>query len=200
MARPPDPKLEQRILKAARKLWRQAAGTGLTMREVAKAAGTNTPAVYRRFRNRDAILRALLQQTRQEVGRELARSSSVEEACEIYVDYALSHPREYELYYLYEYKLFFAQRGREATLNETIRQKRPVVEFMKGKVAAQIGGKPDDHSGLILALWALLNGTATILIAKTIPPEHAEEMRAACRASVKTLLRAAANPGGKSGF
>ena len=45
MARQPDPDLEDRILNAARKLWKQGAGKALTMRAVARAAGTNTPAV-----------------------------------------------------------------------------------------------------------------------------------------------------------
>ena len=50
MPRPPDPDLEERILKAARKLWKKGGENALTMRAVAKAAGTkNTPAVYRRF-------------------------------------------------------------------------------------------------------------------------------------------------------
>ncbi len=67
MARQPDPDLEDRILKAARQLWKKGAGKALTMRAVARAAHTNTPAVYRRFPHRDDILRALLQQIRKEI-------------------------------------------------------------------------------------------------------------------------------------
>ena len=59
MARQPDPDLEDHILNAARKLWKKGAGKALTMRAVARAAGTNTPAVYRRFPRREDILRAL---------------------------------------------------------------------------------------------------------------------------------------------
>src|SRR5260370_25773697 len=66
MARQPDPDLEARILNAARKLWRKGAGKALTMRAVARAAGTNTPAAYRRLPHRPDIRRALFQSTRQE--------------------------------------------------------------------------------------------------------------------------------------
>jgi len=59
MARHSDPDLENRILKTARKLWKKGAGEALTMRAVARAAHTTAPAVYRRFRTRDDILRAL---------------------------------------------------------------------------------------------------------------------------------------------
>ena len=190
MARRPDPNLEDRILNAARQLWKKGAGKALTMRAVARAARTNTPAVYRRFPHRDDILRALLQRTRQEMYRQLEASSSVEEACERYLDYALSHPHEYELYYMHEYELLFSGRpARGVTLNQTFKEGRPSVELMKGRLAAQLGGSPDDYTLLELSLWALLHGTVMLLIAKTIQPEHAAVMREACRNSVTTLLR-----------
>src|ERR1700737_5182419 len=97
MARHPDPDLEDSILNAARKLWKKGAGKALTMRAVARAAGTNTPAVYRRFRHREDILRALLQRTRQELFQQLEASPSVEVACARYLDYALSHPHKHKL-------------------------------------------------------------------------------------------------------
>ncbi len=192
MARQGDPELENRILKAARKLWKKGAGDALTMRAVAQAARTNTPAVYRRFRTRDDILRALLLQTRKTIYQRLADASSVEEACERYIDFALSHPNEYELYYLHEYRLLFADgRSRGITLNQTLKQKRPAVELMKSRLATQLGGAPDNYVQMVLALWGLLHGTAMLLIAKTIQPQHAAEMRSACRASLATLLREA---------
>ena len=49
MPRHPDPDLEDRILSAAQRLWTRGGEKSLTMRAVARAARTNTPAVYRRF-------------------------------------------------------------------------------------------------------------------------------------------------------
>lgn len=194
MARNPDPDLEERILHAARRLWRKGADKAMTMRAVARAARTNTPAVYRRFPHRDDILRALLEQTRLEMYRHLEAGSSVEEACERYIDYALSHPHEYELYYLHEQELLFAGKVKSGmTLNQTFKESRPAVQMMKGKMAAQLGGTPDEYTHLELALWALLHGTVMLLIAKTIQPQHATEMRVACRTAVATLLRNASN-------
>ena len=60
MARHSDPDLEARILQAARRLWHKGGESALSMRAIAKAAGTNTPAMYRRFRTRADILRALV--------------------------------------------------------------------------------------------------------------------------------------------
>src|SRR2546429_426225 len=44
MPRHPDPDLEERILKAAHTLWKRGGERALTMRAVALAAHTNTPA------------------------------------------------------------------------------------------------------------------------------------------------------------
>jgi AcrR family transcriptional regulator len=190
MARNPDPELEERILSAARQLWKKGAGKALTMRAVAQAAGTNTPAVYRRFPHRDDILRALLRRTRQDIFQLLDAATAVEEAFESYVDYALRHPHEYELYYQHEYELLFSmRRARGATLNQVFKQQRPAIEIVKRKLAARLGGSPDDYVQLTLAVWASLHGTIMLLIGKTIHPEHAAEMRAACRHCVDTLLR-----------
>lgn len=189
MARPPNPNLEDRILEAARKLWKKGGDQALSMRAVARAARTNTPAVYRRFRSRNDILRSLLLQTRQQVFQELQAGSSVEDALERYLEFAVTHPHEYQLYFLKEYELFYSdQPKRGATLKLDLKRKRPTVEFMKGRMAAELGGAPDDYTRLTLSLWALLHGTATLLIANTVIPEHAEEMREACRASIQTLL------------
>jgi AcrR family transcriptional regulator len=189
MARQPDPALEGRILNAARQLWKKGVGEALTMRAVAKAAGTNTPAVYRRFNRREDILRALWQRTREEIFQQLETGSSVEEACERYLDFALSHAHEYELYYLHEHELFSASAAvREAAPNRSARRKRPAEELMKAKLAAQLGGSPEDYTRLSLAIWALLHGTVMLLITKTIPTSYAAEMRSVCGTSIETLL------------
>jgi AcrR family transcriptional regulator len=184
--RRPDPELEGKILEAARKLWKKGGETALTMRKVAEAAGTNTPAVYRRFRDRRAIQRALLLRIRQEVADVLEAAASPEEAAERYLDFALTHPHEYELFFQHDYELLHSSRGRR-----TVQTNRPGVEAMRRKLGARLGGSPDDHARLALALWMVGHGTAMLMLAKTIPPERTEEARSVFRATVALLLREA---------
>ena len=89
MPRPPDPGLEDRILNAAHKLWKKDGSKALTMRAVARAADTNTPAVYRRFRQPPRSVRALLRRSQQEFGSILQPCRSVEEAVAAYLRHAL---------------------------------------------------------------------------------------------------------------
>jgi AcrR family transcriptional regulator len=185
MPRQPDPDLQERILNAAQRLWKKGAEKTLTMRAVAKAAGTNTPAVYRRFRNREDILRALLQRIQQDVGEALRPCRSPEEICERYLEYALSHTHEYELFYTHAYQFTPAARpGRSLPLREY----RPAMALVEGKLAERLGGSPTEHTRLSMALWTLAHGTAMILISRAIPEDHAAELRSVFRETVKALI------------
>jgi AcrR family transcriptional regulator len=164
MPRHPDPDLEGRILAVASKLWAKGGEKALTMRAVAKAAGTNTPALYRRFKDRKDILWALVQRMRAEVTALAEASPTPEEICERYVDYGLSHPHEYELFYQHEYELFRASRAGRAPSRET----RPALDAVKRKLAERLGGVPDDHTRVALALWMLCHGTVMLTIGKSL--------------------------------
>ncbi len=186
MSRPPDPNLERKVLDAAQKLWKKGGEDALTMRAVAKAARTNTPAVYRRFRDRDDILRALLQRVRLEIAQQLEAASSPQEGCERYLDYALRHPHEYELFYRYNYQLCYSPQSRSAGFEPA---GQPSREVMRQKLQQKLGGSPESHEELLVGLWMLVHGAAMLLIAKSILPDEATAARRAFRASIAALLR-----------
>jgi AcrR family transcriptional regulator len=168
-------------------LWKKGGEKALTMRTVARAAGTNTPSVYRRFRDRNDILRGLLQRIRWEIAAQMEGISSPEEGCERYLDYALRHPREYELFFQKEYELFYSARSLRAGYKPTV---LPVRDAMRQKVAEKLGGSSGDHERVLMALRMLVHGAAMLLIEKAILPEDAGEARAVMTASVAALLHA----------
>lgn len=188
MPRRPDPDLEGKILDAAQRLWKKKGEKGLTMRAVAKAAGTNTPSVYRRFQNREDILRALLQRIRLEIAAEMEDVASPEEGCGRYLEYALRHPHEYELFFQKEYELFYSAKSKRAGVKAA---GRPVRDIMRRKIAEKLGGSSANHEHVLAALQMLAHGAAMLLIAKTILPKDAEKARSVFTASVKALLGAA---------
>lgn len=189
MPRHPDPDLEERILKVARSLWHRGGDKALTLRAVAKAARTNTPAVYRRFKNRNALLRGLLLSIVARFRNLFEEGKNVEEMIDIYVDYALAEPHEYQLFYTYIHELDVRKGpGRP----RPIRESRPNFGLLEERLARQLGGSPADYTRLGLALFALAHGTTMLLLAKAVPEEHEEELRAAARSAVKALLDGAA--------
>ena len=152
MPRHPDPELEQRILGAASRLWARGGEKALTMRAVAKAAGTTTPTVYERYRDRDDILRALRLQTRRELFAALSRTRTLREAFQAQLDFALEHSHAYEV--------LFDGVARPPSLHEPW----PSFNLMRERVAKRLGGSPRKHTRVMLAVWSLMHGTAMLII------------------------------------
>jgi len=184
MARPPDPGLEDRILHAADVLWKRGGERALTMRAVAQAAKTNTPAVYRRFKNRQDLLRGLLLRIAARMGEQFQRGVTIEEMAETYVDSALRAPHEYQLFYSHAQALSPKKSGGVRPIRET----RPNFAFLEQLLAHQLGGGPEDYAELALGVWATLHGTTMLLLSNAVPAGHEEALREACRAAVRKLI------------
>ena len=175
MARHSDPELEGRILQAARKLWQKGGETALSMRAVAKAAGTNTPAVYRRFRSREEVLRALVQDYQRQLIQKIAPCKSPQEIADRVLDFALGRPREYELIM--------------SGLLARMTGERPGLEFAAFRTAELLGGSPKDHFNLIAAVWAVVHGMALLQISGTMREEDHARARIAFRQAIELLVR-----------
>jgi len=189
MPRHPDPDLEERILSAAQKLWKRGGEKALTMRTVARAAHTNTPAVYRRFKNREDLLRGLLLRIAARVRAEFDAGQTIESMSETYVDSALRAPHEYKLFYSHARALTGAK-----GLSRPLRETRPNFAFLEQLLAQRLGGRPEDHSQLALAVWAVLHGTCMLLLCEAIPEAYCQESRQACRTAIQAMLERASLP------
>jgi AcrR family transcriptional regulator len=170
-----DPALEQRILNAARKLWKRGGEHALTMRAVAKEARTTTPTVYERFRDRRQILQTLCVDTRQKLFAIMKTATSTRQACELYLEFAAKHPREYEL--------ISAGWSKPLSVNE----QWPSFNLLKERLALRYGGKPDDYTRFALSIWELLHGTAMLLAVGKTGQELQLQMRLACIEAIETL-------------
>jgi AcrR family transcriptional regulator len=174
MPRRIDPEVEERILQAARKLWHKGGESALNMRAVAKAAGTNTPAVYRRFRNREEILRTLVSYYQHETFKVFQHCRSLEELGQAYIDFVLSHPREYLLMH--------------SGLLGKFPKRRPNLDFVIAQSSEWLGGAPGEHAPLVFALWALSHGTAMLRVSGGVREEDFPKLRAAFTQALDILV------------
>lgn len=181
MPRYPDPEVEQRILAAASRLWARGGEKSLTMRAVAKAAGTTTPTVYERYRDRDDILKALRLKTRRELFAALTRTRTLHEAIERQLEFAMENSHAYEV--------LFDGVGRPPSLHEPW----PSFNLMRERLAQEIGGTPREHNRLILALWSLIHGTAMLIIRGGFEGALRTQTLHACVDMVDTVVQIAAN-------
>jgi AcrR family transcriptional regulator len=189
MPRHPDPDLEGRILHAADVLWRRGGEKSLTMRAVARAAKTNTPAVYRRFKDRRDLVKALLLRIATRIREHFQQGETIEDMAEAYVEYALKLPHEYDLFYSHVRELSPPKGPGKA---KPIRESRQNFALLEQLLAKRLGGTPEDHTQLALAVWAALHGTSMLILQKSIPEGHEEELREACREAIRVMLQAAA--------
>ncbi|MFY9949573.1 MAG: TetR/AcrR family transcriptional regulator [Candidatus Sulfotelmatobacter sp.] len=185
MPRKADPQLEQRILEAAGRLRARGGEKALTMRAVAKAAGTTTPTVYERYRDRDDILRALRIQTRAELFSTLRASRTLAQACQSYLEFALEHRHAYEVLY---------DRFAEPP---SLHEPWPSFNLLRERLTKRLGGTPRQHTRLMLSLWSLMHGTAVLLIRGGAVGALRTQMFHACLDAVEVMVAEAARSKGK---
>ena len=152
MPRTPDKNLEDRILRAAQRLWRTHGESALTLRAVAREADTTTTTVYKRFRNKSALQLALAGRVYQQISAAITQAKSVKQVYRLYLDYAEAHP--------WEYHLMFGP-----LWTELIGPGRPrsVQTWLQGKLAQEFGGNPREYERLYYSLFFVAHGAASLL-------------------------------------
>jgi len=177
MPRTPDQHLQERILKAAERLWRTRGEKGLTLRGVARHAGTTTTTVYKRFRNRDALRYALAERAYQQMIAYVTSATTVEHVSQNYLDFAENHPHEYMLVNGPAWPVIFGP-GRD----------RPIQARTMARLAERYGGRPEDYVDANFALFLTGHGAATLLTAA--PKGQARTAaRKSCNAVIETLIK-----------
>src|SRR6185437_10512117 len=153
MPRVADQYLEARITQAARKLWQSHGAKSLTLRSVARAAGTTTTTVYKRFRNKEALLLALAEMVQARITARTTSAATIEECYRRFLQFADDHPHEYQL--------LWGPAWAELLGPE---RPRPIKAWLLEQFAARFGGEPTDYVLNYYALFLLVHGTASLLI------------------------------------
>lgn len=177
MPRHPDPELEQRILAAASRLWARGGEKALTMRAIAKAAGTTTPTVYERYRDREDIRRSLRLKARSALFASLTTTKNLHAAVQNYLKFALENPHGYEV--------LFDGVGKPPSLHEPW----PSFNLMRERLAQRLGGDPRSHNRLMLAIWSLMHGTAMLIIRGGFEGSLKTQAIHACVDTVENLIQ-----------
>ena len=153
MPRLADEHLEARIVQAARKLWQTHGAKSLTLRSVARAAGTTTTTVYKRFRNKEALLLALAELAQGRITARTTSAPTIEDSYRRFLQFADKHPHEYQL--------LWGPAWAELLGPE---RPRPIKAWLLEQFAARFGGEPKDYILSYYALFLLVHGTANLLI------------------------------------
>jgi len=158
----PDSRLQERILRAAERLWAGHGEHGLTLRSVARAAGTTTPTVYKRFRSKHELQVALAQRFKAEMNEYCFSASRLEDVYRRYVTFAEENPHKYDLLWRTWTEIFHP------------RGPRPLRAWFLTQLAQRFGGKPEDYAEGFYAVFLISHGAATLLTVSGDDEAHSE--------------------------
>jgi AcrR family transcriptional regulator len=121
------------------------------MRGVAKAAGTTTPTVYERYRDRDDILRAVRLQTRVRTFRYPSRLPHAGASVRVAISNlpsSIATPMKF---------------SSTTSPSPRLCTNRGLLSIcMRERLTKRLGGTPRQHTRLMLSLWSLMHGTAML--------------------------------------
>src|SRR6266436_7193953 len=186
MPRKADARLESRILDAAYRLWSKRGEQALTMRAVARASHTTTPTLYERIPNKGDLISLLQRRARLNVFSAIRPSRTPSQVCQRVLDFFTAYPNDFRLI-SEDWAIAFARK-----------EHMPSFEFLQRRLAAQLGGKPDQRTPLALALVALLHGTATLLHSVDTHKRISRDFRLACISACEALIYAASTKAARS--
>src|SRR5215467_5323369 len=182
MPRKPDRAVEGKIVDAAYRIWSQSGEAALTMRGVAQAAGTTTPTLYQRFRNKRELKHFLEERAQQKMFEALQSAQTGAEVCRNALDFISSH--------LNEYRLLSTDWGTRYVEKVPMRS----YDYLKRVLARELG--PGNHEELAFQLFALVHGTALLRPIGNEPT--ADALRGACLKACSVLLRESTSKAGAS--
>jgi len=189
MPRSPDPALEGKLVAAALRLLDRGGEHAVTLRAVAKEAGTTTPSIYERFRDRKALMQRVLDRATEEVLTALQPAPSIEAMFREYLRHSKMHPMRLSL----TVETFGAR--------FVAGDKMPAFELLVSRISEQSGIKGRECEDLALAIASLGFGTAQGMIAAGSDSGHGAQLQRTSLRALRMLLAAfsAGNKGWPAG-
>jgi AcrR family transcriptional regulator len=180
----------QKIVSAARRLFESHGPAGVSMRRVAAAVGITPMAIYRHYRNSQALIDAIAQQGFDELAEHLqARRGKtravdyIAKVMDAYVVYALEQPRMFDL-------MFLERRAGARRFPEDFRAGRsPTGNLLAAAIdeAMHDGSfRKDDVWEVTMGIWAHVHGLVVLYRAGRVGMA-AGTFRAFCRRSLERV-------------
>ncbi len=181
-----------RILGCACDLYLRAGFEGFSMRKLARDVGVTAPALYRHFENREEVLLDVMGEAHDELFRTLSRALSgasplerFEAAGEAYMDFALAHPRYFQM--VHAFREFM---GLDEVPPELTRRSCAIHQFWDDRVRECVEAgilRPEHPERIGLTLWSHAYGLLALYSRRLLEmPEDA--FRAEFRASFRRIL------------
>jgi AcrR family transcriptional regulator len=193
-----------RILSCACDLYLEDGWDGFSMRRLARSAGLTAPALYRHFEGKEHLLLEVVKEAYKVMAQYLHRALGGQSPAERfgmagkgYLEFALEHPRYYEI--LYSYIPYLGITELPGELEELV---CGIHQFWLDRVRECIAAgllEPEDPDVITRSFWALSHGLIA-LYQRGMLPITEEELREVFRRSAGHLFGGVATPEGRVVF
>lgn len=191
-----DPR--EKILASACDLYLDHGLEGLSMRKLAREVGVTAPALYRHYESKERVLVDVVGEAFKVFASYLYRALEGSTPArrfrltgQAYLDFALDHPRYYEMLHVSPSVLGLEELPREAAA-----QACATGQFLVDRVREAMGAgvlKEGDPTAVARTIWAHAHGMASIYIRGLVPMEE-EDFRVFFMESAWRLMEGIADP------
>lgn len=177
MARPANPELRVKILKAAAGIIEDCGPDCVTMREVAEKIGYSSTTLYLYFKDKNDILREAVLLAFDDLA-EAANAAMVgptnldkfRQRCRGYVMWGITNPGHYQL--MFESNAGFAFTGEE--LKRSMRGMSDGADVIRAAIAAGELPPPEDPRLFADASWAAIHGATSLAVSRRLIADRGE--------------------------
>jgi len=174
----------QQLLEKARDILISEGLEGLSMRKVASACDLSAPAIYRHFADKDDLLSAAVAEGARLFSHfllgaltENAPLARLRMLGQRYFDFALEHPKDYELLFVVNCRALGLERLDERAQAETGASFRILVDrVLECQAAGELVSGPAE--AMAVHIWAAVHGFASLALSGHLgaPPEQLREL------------------------
>lgn len=181
MKRDQENGLKSDLLDACRKLLLEKGYRGCSLRKIAAEAGVTATSIYLHFENKDDLIHSVMDQSIEELNDRLERVArgpgeavqKLENLAREYVNFALEHPREYQV--IYRVNSDEMARYPREKFRKARRGYRIVGEVIEQGVAE---GSVEESRPVLAAyvLWAQLHGVLSVMFSRRLDSRIEREL------------------------
>lgn len=165
--------LRKRIIDASRSILLKEGYRSFSLRRVAGRVGVTATSIYLHFKSKDDLIHTLIDESIQKLNEQLEETASevtdpvsrLEELAWTYAEFALEHPREYQIIY------FVSSDEMARYPKEKFRQARKGYEILTRTIVDGIERgvmKEDDPRTASYTFWAQLHGVMSVVLTKRL--------------------------------
>lgn len=180
-ARPANPELRDRIVKAAAGIIEDCGPDCVTMREVAEKIGYSPTTIYLYFKDKDAILREAVLRAFDDLNDSCEMATvgpraldKFRQHCRAYVTWGVMHPGHYALMFERPLDTEWTVKWVPENLDRLTRGRGTVTALLEAAVDAGELGDLDDIHVFNDAGWAALHGATSLAISGRLTAEASD--------------------------